>query len=735
MLDNKNKQFLEYDELLRILDKSSELICSLNAEGRYLFANQAFVKKLGKTVDQIIGKTIWNVFDAEDADKQFAVLNKTFLSGEEKVIELHVPRLDGDKHFIANIIPIIDKTGKVKNVFCCSKDNTKYKMTEAALAHSEQRWQFALEGTGEGVWDWNLKTNEVFYSHRWKEMIGYKDHEIANRLEEWHKRIHPEDRGQCYKDLEKHMRGEVPCYQNEHRILCKDGTYKWVLDRGKIIERASDGNPLRVIGTHSDINGLKELQLALEFEKQNLQITLESIGDGVISTDREGKINLLNRVAEQLTGWTQSEAYNQPFEEVFNIIDEITREKCENPVIKVLKNGETVELGNHTVLISKQGIERPIEDSAAPIKDKNGNINGVVLVFRDFTEKKERQERIEYLSFHDQLTGLYNHRFYDEELRRVDTERNLPLTLIVMDVNGLKLTNDAFGHLVGDKLLKKAAEVIKRECRADDIIARIGGDEFVILLPNTNLDEAAVIVNRIDNALSREKVDSIILSVSYGYETKQEITEELKEVFKRAEDNMYRRKLSESSSVRYRTMSHIIKTLYENEVERIHSFRVSKLCEAIGTALNLKLEDISKLRTVGLIHDIGKIMLDDWILNKTDALDDSEWLKIKQHSETGYRILSAVNEYSPLAEYVLAHHERWDGRGYPKGLKGEEIPLEARIIAIADTYETMTNDRPYRKALSHYDAIDEIKNNAGTQFDPDIARIFIEKVLGKGYVC
>lgn len=341
------------------------------------------------------------------------------------------------------------------------------------------------------------------------------------------------------------------------------------------------------------VNNLEEnvTQRTFELEKTNtslmetaerLRITLFSVGDGFISTDKFGNIAMMNGVAERLTGWLREEAMGKPFEEVFNIINEYTGEKCSSPVKKVHETGDIIELANHTILISKDGLETSIEDSAAPMKDDKGSMFGVVLVFRDCTEKREKQIKIEYLSYHDSLTGLYNRRFYEEELRRLDIERNLPIALDMADVNGLKLVNDAFGHNAGDELLRKVASIIKAECRADEIVARIGGDEFVLLLPKTDLKAANQLMERISAAIMNEKIDPIVLSVYMGCSVKKVVSENMNGVFKEAEDDMYRRKLSEGSSMRSKNIDLIISSLYEkSNREMHHSKRVSEICEVL----------------------------------------------------------------------------------------------------------------------------------------------------------
>lgn len=476
----------------------------------------------------------------------------------------------------------------------------------------------------------------------------------------------------------------------------------------------------------NEIQKHKKTEYALYNERELLKTTLLSIGDGVICTDNTGKITMINETAKNLTEWYADSASGASFDEVFNIINEFTRKKCETPLQKVIETGKIVGLANHKILISKNGIVRTIADSAAPIRDSEGKTIGVVLVFRDVTDEKIRQNEIEFLSFHDQLTGLYNRRYFEAELMRLDNPRRLPLTLMMGDLNGLKLTNDGFGHAAGDELLKKTSKVLKHCFRHDDIICRYGGDEFVVILPNTDSYEAETIVMRIQALIERQKTEYGMLSISFGWDTKVEEDEDISQVLKSAEDYMYKKKLLESPSVRSATIQTIITTLYEKSSrEEAHSKRVSDLCVRIGKIMNLTIREISNLKTAGLLHDIGKIVIQDGVLDKPGKLTDSEWIEIKRHPEIGYRILKNIDEMAELTEAVLGHHERWDGKGYPKGLQGESISPAARIIALADAYDTMVSERPYRKVMSMEDAFKEIEKNSGTQFDPQIINIFI----------
>lgn len=361
---------------------------------------------------------------------------------------------------------------------------------------------------------------------------------------------------------------------------------------------------------------------------------------------------------------------------------------------------------------------------------------GVSLILKHMVnvktkELQEANRNLKYLSFHDQLTGIYNRHFFEIELKRLDTPENLPLSIVMADVNGLKLVNDSFGHKVGDQLLIRVAEVLQEACRRGEIISRIGGDEFVILIPRMEKNQTEGLIDRINTIIEKEQVSSVNLSISFGWEVKYSVDENIQEIFNRAENFMYKQKLFESPSMRGKTITAIINTLHEkNKREEEHSQRVSDLCRKMAQVLNFSEREIDEIKTVGLLHDIGKISINEDILNKPHRLTDEEFEEIKRHPEIGYRILSSVNDMADLADYVLYHHEWWNGKGYPRGLKGEDIPIQARIIAIVDAFDAMTSHRTYREARSEEEAILELIKNKGIQFDPNLTEAFISKVLG-----
>jgi diguanylate cyclase (GGDEF)-like protein/PAS domain S-box-containing protein/putative nucleotidyltransferase with HDIG domain len=536
------------------------------------------------------------------------------------------------------------------------------------------------------------------------------------------------DSGQNSTVLEYTIQGGT--WRGEISVPQSDSEERFALCRIQVVSNEKE-EPVALCKIGSDITERKIIEQELSKEKEQFKTTLLSVGDGVIATDAKGCVTVINAVAEKLLSLTNEQAVGKPLDEIMYLIDEDSGQRVETPVKKVLKTGKTYEFGNHTIMYLPDDTGRYIEDSTAPIRDSKGRVTGVVMVFRDVTQKITEQRYIEYLNIHDQLTGLYNRRYYQWQVAHLASAEYYPLALIMLDVNGLKITNDAFGHEAGDTLLLKFAAILKELCREEDVLARIGGDEFVMLMPKTDEAAAEIAVKNIHETIEQKKGEVILLSASIGYAVKYDDEESINDVFMKAEDAMYINKLTDSSYMCNRAIDLIMNSLFaKSEHEMFHSKRVGDLCESIAEKMGFSALEVEQTRLAGLMHDIGKIGIRDEVLNKAGKLTEEEFKEIRRHSEIGYRILCAVNEFSSIAGFVFEHHERVDGKGFPRGLTAEEISPQAKVITVADAYDAMMNSRPYREALTQKQAIEEIKNNAGTQFDEKTARVFVEKVLG-----
>lgn len=356
-------------------------------------------------------------------------------------------------------------------------------------------------------------------------------------------------------------------------------------------------------------------------------------------------------------------------------------------------------------------------------------INGdrcLLSVINDVTERMKADEDIKYLRFHDKLTGVYNRAFFEEQLKKIDVKREYPISIILGDVNGLKLINENIGSGEGDKLLKKVADIFESCCRQGDYVARWGGDEFIILLSGCDKANAKKVMSRIKNTCKQSRDLPIQVSVSLGMAGKHSSTRNMEEVIKEAEDKMYRNKLFASTSARSSFINSLENTLWTRSHEtKEHCQRMLKMAQKIARAIGMSDSELDSLKLMATLHDIGKIAIPNSILDKPGKLTTEEWEYIKKHPEIGYHIALSSPELASIAEGILNHHERWDGAGYPRGVKEANIPLISRIIAIIDTYDVMINGRPYQKPFSQEEVLEEIERCAGTQFDPELAAVFV----------
>lgn len=672
-------------------------------------------------------KRCYKVLFGKEKICQSCPAKECLATGEPHHKEFLLNTSEGEKNIDIYTYPLVDSqnAGRIKGVVEFIRDITESKQLQRMLSDSEEQNRLLVAQMQQGLVVYEIISDNngnpvdfkfIRVNREFEEQTGLLGIEVVGKTLS---RVIPNQDKHWVDACMKVAFDGKPC---QFEFYQKDQD-KWF--------RASAYSPkeMQVAVITNDITENKNMAESLFIEKETFRTTLLSVGDGVISTDNRGRITIMNQIAQSLTGWTQQEARGKPLEKKFNIVDEYSRETSEGLGKEVIQTGKVFKHQN-TLLISKTGKETSIEGSVAPVRDIKGKTTGVVAVFRDITEKKEKQKQVEYLSFHDYLTGVYNRRYMEDAVRRLDTPRNFPFTIMVLDVNGLKLTNDAFGHQMGDRLLKAVAMILIEVCRADDIICRIGGDEFVILLPKTDAKQADSVKKRIVSATMATKLDSVIVSLAIGYAVKTRLDQDIEEIQKIADNNMYEDKIKFGKTMRSKTIEIVLININKKyDKEKIHTERVSQYCERIARAMELDEKEIENAKVCGVLHDIGKIMVPEEILNKSGDLTQDEWEEIKRHPVTSYHILKGVDEYAALAKAVLHHHERMDGTGYPEQLKGKEIPLLSRVIAVADAYEAMTSSRNYQVTKSKEEAIRELEEGAGSQFDPEIVKVFIEKVI------
>lgn len=343
---------------------------------------------------------------------------------------------------------------------------------------------------------------------------------------------------------------------------------------------------------------------------------------------------------------------------------------------------------------------------------------------------EESKKELMFKTYHDELTGLYNRAYMAEMLKQLKQENSLPFSIIVADLNALKITNDTFGHETGDQMLIRVSEIINENINENHVACRIGGDEIVVLMPSTDEREANDIVGKIQKAVLAAKEDPIKPLIALGCATIHgEVNNSFSSLFKLAEDRMYANKMAESDKNYDRIINSIKKNLYENKNEsKEHCKRLVDMCRQMGEILNLEKNDIESLALLAELHDIGKVGIEKELFLKEGALTTEEWQKVKRHPELGFKIVSASTKLSYIGKGIFAHHERWDGSGYPQGLKGEEIPFIARLFSIVEAYDVMTHERSYKPIFTKEMAIQELRDNSGSQFDPSLVRIFVNHI-------
>jgi len=515
---------------------------------------------------------------------------------------------------------------------------------------------------------------------------------------------------------------------------------------------------------------------ALKKGGQEKSIILNNMLELVVHQDGANKIIWANKATAEAFNTTPELLEGKICYKAFHNADK----PCENcPVVRSHKTGNIEE----EEMVSPDGRAWIIR--SIPVRDEANNVKGILEVARDITENKKSQKKLELLNedllksnkkmqnlvIKDPHTGLYNHKYFKEiiELEFYKAKRyHQLLSMIAIDIDYFRSVNDAYGYKFGDLVIKQFAHRLKKLVRKYDYVIRFGDEEFVIILPGNDKKGALELGQRIINSIKmvtfgdRKNMVKLRVSmaiVSYpedGLSRSSEFIETADSILSKAKeyggdricsvsdlqnDNALSPKIANIEDLKQKLIK-LTKKANQSSVESIFAFartielkdhytghhveRTVYYANEIAKSFKLPAEDIRSIEEASMLHDLGKIGISEKILLKKSPLTKGEFAKIREHPKIGVDIIRPIQFFHSLLPLILYHHERWDGKGYPFGLKGNEIPIGARIIAIADVYEALISDRPYRKALSKKEALKIIKDNSGRQFDPKVVDVLTE---------
>ncbi len=602
------------------------------------------------------------------------------------------------------------------------RDISARKKTEESLQKAQARYMNLYENANDMIFTSDLKGKITSVNRAASFVIGYTKEELTKMsLADL---LTPESlkyaRGLLSRALEKKTdMAEAQPYESE--ILTASGAKIHLEVRTHLLWE--EGEITNIQGIARNITRRKQAEEALRESEANYRTIFENTGTAMIIVEEDTTIFLANTVFSSTAGYSREEIEGKKSWTEFVAKDDLE---------KMLKHHRLRRINQYAAprtyeftFVSRDGGNRECLVNIALIPGTKRS----VASFLDISDRKRAEEQLKYLSLHDSLTGLYNRAFFEEEMHRLEGKRDMRVGMLVCDIDGLKLVNDTLGHEAGDRLLMAAAGIIRECFREEDMVARIGGDEFAVLLPDGDemiIEKAA---QRIKEEVEKYNAAGAVppLSMSIGFSMSGKTKGSLGEVFKEADNNMYREKLHCGQSARSAIVQTLMKALEARDyITEGHAERLQELVETLASAIGLPERSLGDLRLLAKFHDIGKVGIPDRILFKPGPLTSNEFSEMKRHSEIGHRIAQSNPDLVPIAGWILKHHEWWDGQGYPQGLKGEEIPLECRILAIADAFDAMTNDRPYHRALSREEAIAEIMKCAGSQFDPNLIKVFLQ---------
>lgn len=474
--------------------------------------------------------------------------------------------------------------------------------------------------------------------------------------------------------------------------------------------------------------------LALQQQQNEMQMLLDNAEQGFLTFGSDLKVN--RQCSQECVRIFGRKIAGKPIVELLSQVENVCVEQVVDNLRKVFtlpedEGKQLLQQLSRVVTIGDKNVRVEYKIITQPNSDQDHVL--IMMIMTDITEKLRADAQIHYLSFHDKMTELYNRAYAERMMVTLEQADKLPLSIVMIDMNGLKVVNDVFGHAQGDQQLVSLARVLHQACRESDVICRWGGDEFVIFLPNTKQMECKAICELIGHLCRDVKHTSIPLSAAMGMATKEKMGIQLLEVFSAAENHMYSNKLKEGQAIRQEIIDSLLVRLQQQCFEKAgHNERIAALGVEFIHYLGLSTDslELHTLHPLAMLHDIGKVAIPKNVLGKKGLLTAKEWELIQLHSDIGYRMAQSIGD-SSLADMILTLHERWDGQGYPCGLRGQAIPWLARVFAIVEAYDVITHERPYGEVMRKTEALTEILCGSGKTFDPELSEKFIQFMQGR----
>ncbi len=702
-----------------LFDSVTEPMATLSLELRIQWANKAAGEVVNRDPESLVGCYCYRVWHDRESPCEDCPVQRTIRTGEPQESEMEAPR---GRHLNVRSYPLRSPEGALEEVAELALDITERKRTEEELREREQKYRSLFENmrdailladTDREIFDCNPAFESLF-EYSLSEIKGQKTSCVYEDENEFQK-LGNALREQCN---ESSFLMTVN-YKKKHGEVFPGETAAFSL-------KDRTGKLVGYVGVIRDISSRNQAEEALRKREDHLQAILQATPDPLVVYDRVGQPQYINPSFSKVFGWSFEELQGKriPF------VPENQKELTFSKIREIYHTGVPVTFD--TKRLTKDNRLLDIRVSAAIIRSSLEEHYGLVVILTDITERKQLEEKLKGMSIFDSLTGLYNRNFFEEEMKRLSDGRHNPLGIIVCDLDGLKFINDTLGHQSGDQMLITIGDILRQNFRSSDIIARIGGDEFAALLTETDPDVIEQMLQRLRQAVEdyNSADPELPLSLSMGHAVSEGGAPDMQVLFREADNRMYREKIQREGSARSSILQALTGSMQARDFNtQGHCDRLQELAISLARSLDLSQDFVNDLFLLARFHDLGKVGVPDHILFKPGALTEEQWRQMRQHCEIGHRIASSVPDLEPIADLILKHHERWDGRGYPLGLSGTDIPLSCRILAIIDAYDAMTSDRPYRKALTSQEAIAELKRCAGTQFDPELVERFL-RILG-----